>query len=70
MSSILTTVKNFYTDDGLFRKIVDGQLEYPSADAKNTGAEIEFRHVHSVIFLANLEELTCSEQRSGVLLSR
>lgn len=48
MSKLLTAVKNIYIDDGMLRKIADGQVEYPSADAKNTGAEIEFRHVRSM----------------------
>lgn len=48
MSNLLTTVKNIYIDDGMFCKIADGQVEYPSEDAKNTGAEVEFRHVRSM----------------------
>ena len=43
ISTNVTAIRNIYAVDKIPKSIVDGHLEYPLADAKPDGAEIEFK---------------------------
>ena len=43
LSRSLTSVRNIYAAETMFNKFKDGNLEYPPADIKHAGAEIEFK---------------------------